>query len=85
MGSQGRGTRNGQHPAGESEFGLQNRSKAEIKSMNDDIEIYHWVQECSGLVVLARFQGRTEWMRASSLPLSQDEIEELIVRGAEQK
>jgi hypothetical protein len=53
--------------------------------MNDDIEIYHWVQECSGLVVLARFQGRTEWMRASSLPLSQDEIEELIVRGAEQK
>lgn len=45
-------------------------------------EIIDHVQECSGLVVLVKYDdGTREWTRASGLPISREEVEKLIEKG----
>ena len=45
---------------------------------SSEIKILDHIQECSGLVVYAEWKGKTEWIRASELPLTRDEIEQEI-------
>jgi hypothetical protein len=47
--------------------------------MEKPMRILDSVQECSGLVVLCAFaNGDIEWLRASELPLSREEVEKMI-------
>lgn len=46
------------------------------------IEIVDHIQECSGLVVLVQYApGVREWVRASELSFSREEIETMIEKG----
>jgi hypothetical protein len=47
-----------------------------------EIRIVNHVQECSGLVVLVALNEKPfQWMRASELPFSREQIEKLIEKG----